>query len=62
MCLTGDSMDNIWVMAMQSTSSLMGYTACRQEELLFCCSISYVVPLAPWMHQFLLPEISLAWR
>lgn len=62
MCLTGEGMDDIWEMAMQGTSSLMGHAACNQEELLLCWGISWAVPLAPWMHRLLLPEMSLPWR
>lgn len=34
LCLTVEGMDDIWVMDMQNSSSLVELTACSQEELL----------------------------
>lgn len=34
LCVVGEGMDGIWVMGMQSASSLIGFTSCSEEELL----------------------------
>lgn len=55
LCLTVEGMDDIWVMDMQNSSSLVELTACSQEELLLHWGIVLGSSSAPWMCWFLLP-------